>query len=157
MNMSDEKTQDFKLQRWAQYEERSLKNKWYAIARFDLLIISISGGGLYIIFETFKYVNDHGGIDCRIWLMKFAAITFAIAIATNFLSQVFGYRANNFAAIHANKTIKMLTGEDISNEELDRLQNKEKSADRNVNTLNIISVVGMTLGFILLSIFYLSF
>ena len=40
--MSDKSKEDFKLERWIRHEERTLGNKWYAIGRIDLLIISIS-------------------------------------------------------------------------------------------------------------------
>lgn len=152
--MSAEK--NFKIERWIKHEERSLSNKWYAIGRIDLLIISISGGGLFVLFETFKFI--HGlkpPID--VGLLKCGAIYFVIAIIVNFVSQVFGFYANKYEAIFATKSIKKETGEQVDSLEFAKLDVKIDFLNLSLNISNGISVISMFIGIILTSIFYLRF
>ena len=54
---SSKNVDEFDLNWWVRHRERTLEHKWYAIGRLDLLVISISGGGLYIVFEILKFLK----------------------------------------------------------------------------------------------------
>lgn len=152
--MSDER--NFKLERWIKHEERSLSNKWYAIGRIDLLIISISGGGLFVLFETFKFVREQK-LCMDVTLLKWGAIFFASAIIVNFISQVFGFYANKYEATFANKNIKKETGEQIDDLVFAKLDVKIDFLNQALNIANSVSVLSMFVGIVLIAIFYLRF
>ncbi|MES2381997.1 MAG: hypothetical protein V4538_13205 [Bacteroidota bacterium] len=65
---------------------------FYAIQRIDLLIISISGAGIYVVLETLKYSIEK--TLSNVWQIKGAGILFVAAIVINFLSQFTGKEAN---------------------------------------------------------------
>lgn len=161
--MSDEKKQDVKLQRWIKHEERSLSNKWYATSRIDLLIISISGGGLYIAFETLKFIKEQKfQIDYN--FLQWAGGFFAFAIAINFVSQIFGFYANKNEAEYANKQIKKQMNDYKNDDELSVLNLEISDLDGNCNTnnkrvriCNIASIGAMVVGILLLAIFHFQF
>lgn len=152
--MSDERS--FKIERWIKHEERSLSNKWYAIGRIDLLIISISGGGLFVLFETFKFVVEQK-LLMDVGLLKCAAICFATAIIVNFISQIFGFYANKYEATYANKSIKKETGQHIEDLVFAKLDVKIEFLNQSLNILNGVSVVSMFVGIVLTAVFYLKF
>ena len=154
--MSDKSKDDFKLERWIRHEERSLGNKWYAIGRIDLLIISISGGGLYIVFETFKFVKEQK-LCVSLDLLKWGAIFFTAAIIVNFISQVVGFYANKFEAVYANKKIKKETGEEVDDLTFATIDVKIDFLNQSLNISNGVSVISMFVGIILIAIFYLNF
>lgn len=150
--MSDDKKQELKIQGWIKHEDRHLSNKWYAIGRIDLLIISISGGGIYIAFELLKFVKEHNMI-LNISSLKWAGVFFTFAIISNFISQFFGFYANDNESLYANQQIKIQSGEKVDDGILAKLDFKGTLFNRAVRTSNFISVVSMTVGIILLSVF----
>jgi hypothetical protein len=152
--MSEE--QKFKLDRWIKHEERSLSNKWYAIGRIDLLIISISGGGLFVLFETFKFVREQK-LEMNLSLIKCSAIFFASAIIVNFFSQIFGFYANKYEAEFANKSIKKETGDQIDDLVFAKLDVKIDFLNPALSIANSVSVLAMFVGIVLVAIFYLRF
>lgn len=64
----------------------------YSIERIDLLIVSISGAGIYVCLETLKYINDNNMTPSS--LVKIGGGLFLGAIILNFISQHFGRKAN---------------------------------------------------------------
>ncbi|MFN5555404.1 MAG: hypothetical protein ACK57K_02260 [Chryseotalea sp.] len=148
--------QKFKLDRWVKHEERSLSNKWYAIGRIDLLIISISGGGLFVMFETFKFVREQK-LEMDLSLLKCGAIFFAAAIIVNFISQVFGFYANKYEAEFANNNIKKEIGKEVDDLVFAKLDVKIDFLNPALNIANSTSVLAMFVGIILLAVFYLRF
>jgi len=149
--MSDEKKLDYLVQRWITNKERSLSHKWYAIARIDLLIISISGGGLYILFELIKYYKSINGQD--ITGLKISGVFFMAAILVNFLSQFFGYEANDCEAKFSNlKFLQAIKEKEVIQSEFDRIDRKGKTYNFLVDITNWLSVGSMVLGLILLSV-----
>lgn len=149
-----------KLERWIKHEERSLSNKWYAIARFDLLIITISSGALYVIFETFKFITENK--PClSLDILKYSSAAFTISIFVNFISQILGFFANSYEAVYANKIIKGETDKDINQAEYKK---DLISIDKNIYCINssltianILSIIAMIIGIILLGVFYWQF
>ena len=66
------------------YFEDRKKMSWegwfYAIQRIDLLIIAISGTGIYVALETLKYINDNSLVDSG--LIKYAGVFLLFALTT---------------------------------------------------------------------------
>jgi len=153
MNMSDENRTEYQVQRWQKNKERALTNKWYAIARIDLLIVSISGGGIYIIFELIKYFYQ-AHLTMSTTPIKYAALFFTFAIITNFVSQFFGSSANNLNAKFSNIEFKHAIGEQEKDMcDLKILQDKIDTADKWVNIFNVMSVCAMFVGIIILVVY----
>jgi hypothetical protein len=152
MTMSDEKKLDYQVQRWADNKNRALSHKWYAIARIDLLIISISGGGIYIVFELIKYFAENG--ITQLVPLKIAAVFFTSAIIVNFISQFFGYSANSLDAKYSSIEYRDAIGDEKKNEsDLKNLKSKIKKRDFWVDFCNYSSSVLMMIGVLILVIY----
>jgi hypothetical protein len=130
----------------------------YAIQRIDLLIISISGAGLYLVFETIKYIIDKDLCKCCTPLLKYAGICFVAGIVVNIISQFTGMRANVY---ESEKCDIYINGEDPPTTEELRLigiaDHKGTIWTKWTGTLNITSMVFMSMGIILLIIFFNNF
>jgi len=86
-------------------------NGWfYSMQRMDLLVISISGAGLYLIIETLKFSRIN--LLPSLCILKVAGFSFVIAIIANFLSQHFGKKSNYYDIIMCDE---VLSNEEISN------------------------------------------
>ena len=151
--MGEDKTNELKALRWRDNKERALSHKWYAIGRMDLLIIAISGAGLYVVFELIKYFRDNHYTNDLTWL-KWSAIFFTFAIITNFVSQFFGFYANQKDAIYNNNKFLNAIGEQgKSEQELIEIDCYRKIYDRWVNVTNWLSVSWMGIGIVILTIY----
>lgn len=149
-----------KLERWIKHEERSLSNKWYSIGRIDLLIITISSGALYVIFETLKFVTENKP-ELDLDILKYSSSIFTISIVVNFISQILGFYANKYESIYANKIIKIETDKNIDKEEYKRelrcIDMDIRRLNSSLNIVNILSVIAMLIGIVLLGVFYWRF
>lgn len=76
------------------------KNKiHYSLERIDLLVISISGATIYIVFETLKFMYEqHQSFNTGLLIASGIITTFAIIC--NFISQWTGFLANKHEANH---------------------------------------------------------
>ena len=81
------------LDRLLKHQEQTKDKKFYAIRRIDLLVITISGAGIYIILEMIKFFYGQDSVPdfCG---PKIALGSFTMAIILNFVSQWTGYEAN---------------------------------------------------------------
>jgi len=147
--MKEEQKAAFKRDRFVKYKELSASYVFYAIQRIDLLIISISGAGIYIIFETLRFFKENELVIDLYWL-KMGGGLFASAIIVNFASQWTGFAANKNEENWAELKI-----EETMDQEVDKC--KMCRVDKNVSTyntlttiLNITSTVLMIAGVILL-------
>lgn len=152
--MSD-KEKDFWKQEWKEKRERALVNKWYAIGRLDLLVISISAGGIYVVLTLLEYsldpVKELEFLN-SIWL-KLVGVTFLIAIISNFISQMFGYGANKQDSIRARE--KMYQVNELKEFNEKKLSNAECWIDihnKGVDISNGISIGLMIVGLVGLSV-----
>lgn len=68
----------------------------YSIERIDLLIISISGGGVYVIFETLKFFRTAvPRVDPpNLIYLKLSGGLFIVSIILNIVSQFTGKKSN---------------------------------------------------------------
>lgn len=76
-------------------QKLSWEGMFYSTQRMDLLIISISGGGIYAALEALKYLQDYPLLLCKSTvLIKAAGIFLLFSIIANFISQYFGHKSN---------------------------------------------------------------
>ncbi|MDA6072068.1 hypothetical protein NJT12_20795 [Flavobacterium sp. AC] len=73
-------------------KKQAYDNMFYSTQRIDLLVISLSGAGIYVCLETIKHFVGKAQ-PCGL-LIKISGFIFVVAITLNFLSQHFGYKAN---------------------------------------------------------------
>lgn len=127
---------------------------FYSIQRIDLLIISISGAGIYITLETLKYLVEKNLIDSL--QIKLAGGFFVVAIIVNFISQFTGQKANEKDVYWCNSKIKY--GENPTPEqaeEIDKYDNSANKFTKWTNNSNLTSLVLMGAGLILLMHYFL--
>jgi hypothetical protein len=91
------------------YIERAKIREKYALERFDILIISLSSGGIALsaaFFEKFNATNKSNVFE--------ACIFFSIALVVNLLSQITGYYANNFDIKYTVEEIREIEKKDFN-------------------------------------------
>ena len=146
------KVNKFDVTYWANERERALTHKWYAIGRIDLLIISISGGSIFFIFELIKYVKEQN--SCPDYtLAKIAGLSFMLAIILNFVSQIFGMKANKSDAKYCKGMMEIERKKTVSEMEIGGHRSLASSYSKAVNACNIMSYITMAIGAILIMIF----
>ncbi len=142
------------LERLLKHQELTKGKKFYAIQRMDLLIISVSGAGIYIIFEMLRFFHGANPMPdfCAI---KIAGISFAFSIVTNFFSQTTGYLANKHEVDSTELEISKEKGDGIDEWQLRLINNNVKFYNRLTTSLNITSTLFMLAGVFILTIFNL--
>lgn len=147
------KINEFEVAYWRDERERAIKNKWYAIGRIDLLIISISGGSIYLIFEMIKYMHTLNPPITTYTSLKVAGLFFGLAIIVNFLSQIFGQKANKYDARYTKSKMNQARQIHVHDSELSVPECWAKAYSKAVDVSNVVSVCSMMIGIILLGIF----
>ncbi|WPO77198.1 hypothetical protein [Flavobacterium sp. KACC 22761] len=139
-------------------KKQSWDGMFYSIQRIDLLIVSFCGAGIYVCLETIKFLAEKK-LPCDI-LVKISGGVFLLGIILNFLSQHFGFRANEQdylmcdALIDANaKKIKKCKKKKLQNEAHQYDQLSEKYSNR-TKFLNYASMVAMILGLTFILIYF---
>lgn len=82
------------MDRIKERQKLSWQGMFYSIQRIDLLIISISGAGIYICLETLKYMFENN-LNCDL-IIKFSGLAFLVCIGVNFISQIYGSKTNHY-------------------------------------------------------------
>ena len=131
-------------------ERKILSNEgmFYSMQRIDLLIISISGAGIYVCLEAIKYLTDKK-IDIS-FLIKLSASFFLVAIFLNFLSQLSGF--------YSNKQDFLMCQAKIQEEEEKKIVSYDKKSDKYdtyTKYFNLSSIGFMFLGLIFIMIYFL--
>lgn len=117
-----------KIKDWDDYLSYSREIAKYNITRYDLLVISICGAGIYCVFETSKFLlKEHNEIQCSQSLF-WAGILFICSIVTNLISQLFGFKANNYEISY------------ISQEKR-KLNNDLYESDKKIEEYNLASII----------------
>lgn len=148
-----------RLNDWNDHLAGAKDKEFYSLRRIDILLITISGACIYIIFEFLKFMNTtDSAIDfhSHLILLKLSAIFSVGAIAVNFLSQIFGYHANRFEVLYSREQINQIEeGIDDVDCKLRFIDLKSKNFNSLTNYSNIISAIFMGVGIILLVIYNL--
>ncbi|CAM4287795.1 DUF3899 domain-containing protein [Zobellia roscoffensis] len=119
----------------------------------DLLVISISGGGIYIIFETLRELTEMQVLLDNKKLLLFSGLSLLLGMITNFTSQVTGYHANTNEECYILQELKKIEGKKFDECSQLKFDKKVNFYNRWTNILNNSSIVFMFLGIVLLAIF----
>lgn len=140
---------------WSKHLTETKENLLYSGRRMDLLIITICGAGIYIVFETLKAIKIDGlQVDLPLLnILKLSGVFLLISIISNFLSQQSSYRANKYEEEYTRLRINSLKGEKIDLIRYEKVDQLSINYDRVTGFLNKTSVVLMIFGLLLLARF----
>jgi len=135
------------------HKENTRSNLKYSLDRFDILIITLSSGGL--IFSM-GFVRDiiTPDIEINFLLLKIAWIFFGASIISNLISQVTGYFANKLEIRITRNLIRQERNKPI-NENHKMVEKNKKSANNLTYLLNATSLA-LLIGAIILLIIFMS-
>jgi len=133
------------------------KNIWdclfYSNQRMDLLIITISGAGLYVAMESVKYLLEQKS-PIHISL-KIASMLFVSSIITNFLSQYYSAKTH-----HKDYCSTILQLEENRTEDQDKAllkyDDESEKHNKTTNRLNVVSMLLMFAGLITITVILFS-
>lgn len=111
----------------------------YSIQRFDVLIISLSSGGLALSIGFVKDVikNFH---EIDISQLKVSWILFGFTLIINLFSQITGYFANNLDIKTTRNIIRIERGKEAKGNQK-RLLKAVNLFNGSTNTLNFVSIL----------------
>lgn len=135
-------------------QKLSWEGMFYSIQRIDLLIVSICGAGIYVCLETIKYLSDKSQ-DISL-LVRISGGLFLFGIIINFLSQIFGYKANQQDFLMCQTEID--AGDKISKSEQDEIDGYDKKSEmfsKLTDRFNYLSMGFMFVGLVLIMWFFL--
>ena len=112
----------------------------------DILIISVSGGGVYVCLEAIKFLHEQN-LEISI-VPKIAGVLFVIAVLVNFLSQYYSYKANYHDYLESQYKIAERS-EDAAKEDL-----LSDQFDKKVTLTNKLSTWSMVIALIVLCAFF---
>lgn len=140
-----------KIERLEKHNENVQQTIKYSVDRFDILVISLSSGGIALcttfakdILELFPCIN--------ILLLKIASALFGLTITFNLFSQVTSY----FACKNEVQAVKNLIREKkgkphIGNQKL--IESSKKNFNTSTQILNAICLISLTTAIILVAVF----
>jgi len=148
-----DKNTESKYNAWNEYLTTTREKTNYAIRRFDLLLISLSGAGIYIIFETIREFKTGNVVIEDSFLLSISGFSLLLSIISNFLSQYTGYKANHFEERYIIIQLRKIEGKNY--DKLERKENNSKSKlyTKITDKLNLISMILMFIGLIFLAYF----
>ncbi len=139
---------DFELEFLKDGKKNAYSGWFYAIQRIDLLIISISGAGVYVTLEALKYAYDKKFTN--LLFLKISGILFVAAIIVNFLSQYFGKESNLYHIKMCSAKIVAETPPNVlQQQEIESLDCKADLWDKLTRWANYISAIFMGIALIL--------
>ena len=147
---------EFRLQRLLKHHERTLSTKSYSVQRFDILIVTVSGAGLYVVFEILKYLKTNTIEWDTIWL-KIAGLSFTASVILNFVSQWSCFNATKNEERWVNREIQKESGAKVDESETKKLDKRVRSFNKLTSILNICSGILLFIGIGILAIFNFTF
>lgn len=131
---------------YKEHRKNSFTQWAYSIQRIDLLIVSISGAGVYVCLESLKYTLDHH-VNNAI-LLKICGLIFITALVLNFISQYTGEKANHYE-------MKFADGK-LDDDETEAATNAghAECLSNTTGILNIASMITMFCGLSILIIYF---
>jgi hypothetical protein len=135
-------------------QKLSWEGMFYSMQRIDFLIISICGAGIYLCLNTIKhFAEKNQDIDL---LIRISGGLFLFGIIINFLSQIFGFKANEQDYLMC--SAKIDAGNEVSEtekKEIDYYDKKSEMFSKRTLLLNYFSIGFMFLALILIMWFFL--
>ncbi len=148
-----DKKKEIKYNAWNEYLINTREKTNYAIRRFDLLLITLSGAGIYIIFETIReFKTGKVLIDDSI-LLSLSGAALLLSIICNFTSQFTGYKANHNEEKYIIIQLCKIEGKNYDKSDRKEYNRKSKLYTKRTNKLNFISMILMFIGLGLLAYF----
>ena len=129
----------------------------YSTQRMDLLIISVSGAGVYLSMMTLQYILDKNYPASPIYLKVIAGI-FLIAIIANFISQWASGKANTHDYLMC-EYLRANNGQPSADEQAkaDDHDTLAESFSKKVKFWNASSMYLMFIGLAALAVFFITF
>jgi hypothetical protein len=142
-----------KYNNWLNHLNNTKDRTNYSIRRMDLLVIAISGAGIYIIFETLREFKT-GKIEIEnSTILIWSGVILLLGIISNFISQVTGYHGNNNEEKYIVEELKKIEGKKHDACLQKEYDNKVNQFNFWTDLLNVVSIVFMLVGVFLLAIF----
>lgn len=154
-NPKEDALKEFKVQRHLKFQELAEENYNSAVGKFDTLIVSIAGGGLYVVFESLKFYKEKlGNLNYTDWSLNYAGVLFTASIIINLASQWTSFTANRYACEWSNQNIHQIK-KDIrfKLEDHDRYKRLKDRFNSITSILNLLSAILLFCGIILLAMF----
>jgi hypothetical protein len=123
----------------------------YSLERFDILIISLAGGGLVVSISLVKdVIKNFDKIDHT--LLKITWVFFGVSLVLNLFSQITSYYANKEEIKISKNLIRKERGKAPKHEH-NKLECIKRSLDFSTVSLNALCVLAFVVAIILLIIF----
>lgn len=156
--MTEEEIKDQKyIEELKEYVVSAESRIKYSLERFDILIISLSSGGLVLVMNLYTNFPCSNKASINI-----AWFFFSIALMINLLSQITGYLANKYDLKFTKNEIKIMENKKFKykKEQIEKIEIKQEKIDlihqrynKATKWLNIFSFSSLTIGIIMLIIF----
>ncbi len=147
------KKKELEYNKWVDHLNNTKERTNYSIRRMDLLIISISGAGIYIIFETLREFKTDGLYFENKTILLLSGIAFLLGITTNFISQITGYHANNNEECYIQEELRRIEGKNYKEEDINKYNCNVNNFNKATDILNTSSILLMFIGLLLLTVF----
>ncbi len=134
--------------------ENTESNMKYSLDRFDILIISLSSGGLVFSMSFIKDVEFLKDVQYLI-LLNISWILFGSSIISNLLSQVTGYYTNKYEIIISRGLIRKKRKK-VVRIDLEKVESKGNITNMLTHFFNGMSLI-LLIGAIILLIIFISF
>ncbi|MCA0154539.1 hypothetical protein [Winogradskyella vincentii] len=152
-NLEMKKKDSYRYNKWISHLNNTKDRTNYSVRRMDLLILAISGSGIYIIFETLREFKT-GQINIEnSSLLIWSGVIFLLCIISNFISQITGYQANTNEEKYIQEELCKMEGENYDECAQKDFDSKVINFNKWTNVLNTISITLMLIGLLLLAIF----
>ena len=129
------------------------QNMFYIIQRIELLVISVSGAGIYLCLESLKFMySNKMPVNCS---LKVSAGFFVFAIVTNFISQFLSYQANRSDFLYCLENLKETQDEDSKRRAI-IYDEKAETFNKLNDYFNYTSALFMFIGLFICFIYFIS-
>jgi len=108
MSQDEEKKKDRGYKTVEDFRMNALKNQFYSMQRIDLLVISLSTGGIALVLSYLKDLSPTE--SCLSIIGYISVILFFLSILTNLGSQITAHKAHANDAEWARERIQFLNG-----------------------------------------------
>lgn len=129
------------------YLTSALARAKYSIERFDILIITLSSGGIALSMNFFE---NYESVDKT--MVYNGCVCFSVALIINLVSQVTGYNANKFDIKYVREEIRELEKK-VYVEDYDKYDSYKKVFNFMTNLFNAISLISFIIGMIYIILF----
>jgi len=153
--MTEESNTDRRIKRFEKYQENANSQRYYAVQRFDLLVIAVATSGIILSLNIIKVYLENPDIYSLVGhvLLKIAAGLFTVCIISNLLSQISAQKAYNNQSHWGQQNIFELEKDPRFDEceKKKRMENMD-SQHRFTKSCNWISTVLLFLGLVILAV-----